>query len=138
MTLPTFWPLFWSAMSPLERWLGCAAGRAPPRTAREPESSEALPDTIRLRICLSVLGHRRHTGVVIEASDVGRDERGEHLSNSIRRRSERYCCRIGPPCNERAEEFEACWNAFRRSSACDVRRSIVSSEANGPTVTCTG
>jgi len=69
----------------LERWFGCAAGRAPPRAAREPESSEALPDPIRLRIRLSVLGHRRHPGVVIEASDVRRDERGEHLSKGIGR-----------------------------------------------------
>jgi hypothetical protein len=29
MTLPRFWPLFWSGMCLLERWFGCAAEGTP-------------------------------------------------------------------------------------------------------------
>src|SRR3954469_8053457 len=83
MTLPTFWPLFWSGMCFLEGWLGCAAEGAPVAAARCPESSEAPLDPIRLRIRLSVLCQRPHPGRVIEASDVRGDERWEHCLNSI-------------------------------------------------------
>src|SRR6476661_2208229 len=55
-----------------------------------------------------------------------------------RQRARRYRFRAGPQRSERAELAAACcWNSFRRSSACEVRRSIVSSEAKGPTAAWT-
>src|SRR6476661_6299584 len=78
MTLPTFWPLFWSGMCLLERWFGCAAEGAPLSAAQGSESTEALREPIRLRMRFPVLCQRSHPGRVIEASDVRGDERWEH------------------------------------------------------------
>src|SRR5512133_3501931 len=136
-TLPTFWfwPLFWSGMCLLERRFGCGGQASAGPPARDSESSEAIPLPNGPGVLLSVLCHRGHPGRVIEASDVRGDERREHRSNSIRRRACRYgplvgSWRTGPPRSERlAAETRICCNAFRCSSAAEVRRFMVSMAA---------
>src|SRR5215212_3195040 len=137
MTLPTFWPLFWSGMCLLERRFGCAAEAVAAPPAEGSESSEASPLPIHQGKRLSVLRQRLHPGGVIEASDVRGNERGKHREQYPPEARRYRSSRTGPPRRERfVFEVGIRWNAFRRSSAADVRRSIVSRPANAPVAAC--
>src|SRR6266540_4724244 len=77
ISLPTFGALLVSAIRFLER----RAGQPAPSTeapASVQESTEGAGSAIHPREVLGSLHERRHTGVVVELSDVRRDEGWDH------------------------------------------------------------